>query len=369
IVRNKAAEKAKHVHHQQQAQQGGGGGSGGGSAAPQTISVITHAPATGPSPHDTALQQQQQQQQQQRPGSYSINGILGIAQAEHLQAPSKRKRDEPVIADENRDMNGHAEEDIKRHRTQYNGDQLYSNLWSSKLLDLGQSGGSGGGGGGSPYSVQSFVSDAQAVAFPASTTAAASSAGDLYDTISTMAQSAPAYSTPLAASLEGSTYSTSGVGTSSPLMAGGGGHISPGVPMSVANSTPNPPQAPTHVGSGVAPGTEYAAYSSTYSQYASSYGSYGYGAGGLLTSPYLLGELGNGNRNGGDMTFDALSGMQQQQQQLQQQQQQVIHHHLQQQHTARQNSEARSPLAATRANFGSLSASSPTASAGGLGSC
>jgi hypothetical protein len=49
-----------------------------------------------------------------------------------------------------------------------------------------------------------------------------------------------------ACTTEGSTYSTSGVGTSSPLMAGGGGHISPGVPMSVASSTPNPPQAPSH---------------------------------------------------------------------------------------------------------------------------
>lgn len=30
IVRNKAAEKAKHVHHQQQCQQGAGGQTGGG---------------------------------------------------------------------------------------------------------------------------------------------------------------------------------------------------------------------------------------------------------------------------------------------------------------------------------------------------
>lgn len=30
--------------------------------------------------------------------------------------------------DENRDLNGHAEDEIKRQRTQYNGDQLYSNV-------------------------------------------------------------------------------------------------------------------------------------------------------------------------------------------------------------------------------------------------
>jgi len=32
------------------------------------------------------------------------------------------------VSDENRDLNGHPEDDIKRQRTQYNGDQLYSNV-------------------------------------------------------------------------------------------------------------------------------------------------------------------------------------------------------------------------------------------------
>jgi len=32
------------------------------------------------------------------------------------------------FADENRDLNGHAEEELKRQRAQYNGDQLYSNV-------------------------------------------------------------------------------------------------------------------------------------------------------------------------------------------------------------------------------------------------
>ena len=33
-----------------------------------------------------------------------------------------------VISDENRDLNGHTEDDIKRNRTQYNGDPLYANV-------------------------------------------------------------------------------------------------------------------------------------------------------------------------------------------------------------------------------------------------
>ncbi|KAK1134806.1 hypothetical protein K0M31_007577 [Melipona bicolor] len=72
-----------------------------------------------------------------------------------------------LIADDNRDLNDHPEDDLKRQRSNYNGDQLYSNhpalllqLWSSKwsikdehklLSELGGGGGggaSGGGGGG-----------------------------------------------------------------------------------------------------------------------------------------------------------------------------------------------------------------------------
>jgi hypothetical protein len=85
-VRNKAAEKAKHVHQQQQQQQGQ---TNSGSAPPQTISVITHAPPViTSSPHDTTTLQ--------RTGSYSINGILGIAQADQHLTPTKRKREEPI---------------------------------------------------------------------------------------------------------------------------------------------------------------------------------------------------------------------------------------------------------------------------------
>lgn len=125
IVRNKAAEKAKHVHHQQQNQtcppQNSSGGPAGnsvvnvnnvnsGSPANNSsgitgnVSVIIHSGAV-------SIQQQQQQQQQQaqhstqtqlttgsgsgeqRSTGYSINGILGI---QHTTDPNgnsiKRKR-------------------------------------------------------------------------------------------------------------------------------------------------------------------------------------------------------------------------------------------------------------------------------------
>ncbi|XP_059471062.1 paired box protein Pax-5 isoform X3 [Neocloeon triangulifer] len=375
IVRNKAAEKAKHVHQQQQQQQGQ---NNSGSAPPQTISVITHAPPViSSSPHDTTTLQ--------RTGSYSINGILGIAQADQHLTPTKRKREDPiVISDENRDLNGHTEDDIKRNRTQYNGDPLYANIWSSKLLDLGNAGAAGNGG--SPYSVQSFVSDNQA--FPTTTSA------DLYDSLS---QNTPSYSTPLAASLGSGnltplvpitmqemkpTVTSSGVldssispyqdggatggyhNTSSPLMAGAGGQVSPGIPTSNTSPMPliqhqgsltvlqpapptsSPVTAPAYtvlpsfgqyatstVGS--APGTEYA-YSSTYSQYATPYSSYGYGASGLLMPAEVSGLDGGGN------------GL-----------------HLQPDEYAivEQQAVSRSPLTASRPSSRLLAASSPPASA------
>ncbi|KYM80205.1 hypothetical protein ALC53_09299 [Atta colombica] len=139
IVRNKAAEKAKHAHQQQQAQQQQGQqqgqpGSGG------SVSVIAHAPATAAG-HPAAT----------APNAYSISGILGIPA--HHQDPNgnsiKRKRSvdditiKITIKDpmscrirahtwysvyDNRDLNDHADNDLKRQRNNYNGDQLYSNI-------------------------------------------------------------------------------------------------------------------------------------------------------------------------------------------------------------------------------------------------
>ncbi|KAH6948962.1 hypothetical protein HPB50_027228 [Hyalomma asiaticum] len=80
IVRNKAAEKAKHHHVS----------SNGGSPQPQSspTSVITHAPASA---HESSVSAAAAAAALQRP-SYSINGILGIPSAE----AAKRKRDDQV---------------------------------------------------------------------------------------------------------------------------------------------------------------------------------------------------------------------------------------------------------------------------------
>ncbi|XP_042206885.1 paired box protein Pax-2-B-like isoform X5 [Homarus americanus] len=219
IVRNKAAEKAKH------------GLPGTLSPVSQATSVITHAP---PAPHETALQ---------RPGSYSINGILGIPP--HHTDPNgninKRKREEGTPEGspsthpqegpgdprgahagwhekkighgdkyENRDMNGHSEDDLKRQRTQYNPDPLYTNMiWPKQwptlkseeaaktlLPDLGGV----PGGAASPYSnVQSFVD--HPASYP-SVSAASISTEALYETMSmTQSNSNHVYSPPLATSL------------------------------------------------------------------------------------------------------------------------------------------------------------------------
>ncbi|XP_064090514.1 paired box protein Pax-5-like isoform X8 [Macrobrachium nipponense] len=235
IVRNKAAEKAKHAMP------------GTLSPVSQATSVIAHAP---PAPHETALQ---------RAGSYSINGILGIPPHTDPNGNiNKRKRDD---TDEHRDMNGHPEDDLKRQRTQYNTDPLYTNMiWSKQwptlknedaktlLPDLGSS---VAGGASSPYSsVQSFVDHPSS--YP-SVSASSVSTDALYETMSmTQSNTNHVYSPPLATSL----------GTAS-------------------------------VGSMV----DYT-YSSPYTQYSSTYPTYGYGTGGLLNMcNYGNGVLNNNNNN------------------------------------------------------------------------
>ncbi|XP_042148385.1 paired box protein Pax-5 isoform X2 [Ixodes scapularis] len=120
IVRNKAAEKAKHHHVSS---------SNGGSPQPQSspTSVIAHAPASA---HESSAAVAAAAAALQRP-SYSINGILGIPSAE----AAKRKRDDAHVQqqvhDNTRDLNGEHglhDDEVKRARAQYNGDQIYSNL-------------------------------------------------------------------------------------------------------------------------------------------------------------------------------------------------------------------------------------------------
>ncbi|KAH8385444.1 hypothetical protein KR009_008143 [Drosophila setifemur] len=182
IVRNKAAEKAKHVHHHQQhhmPQNLSGGhnatdsldGSTGTNSDPQVPcggisngsanSANTNSPSTaishGTVPTSVADSVQVPIGQlntdsnstntvnEQRTTGYSINGILGI-QHGHLSHNNnninsannnnstdpncKRKRVE--VHDENRDTNTHSEEEIKRQRMGYSGDQVYPNIWSGK---------------------------------------------------------------------------------------------------------------------------------------------------------------------------------------------------------------------------------------------
>ncbi|KAF9414168.1 hypothetical protein HW555_007833 [Spodoptera exigua] len=124
-------EKAKQAHNQQQQQQEQEISSAQGSV----VSVITHA---GNAPGTTAVLSPTTDQHVTNTGSYSINGILGIEQVEGLHNGNatglKRKRHEDQ--DENRDFNSHSEDDVKRQRSHYNGDQIYSNLWSSSKWSL-----------------------------------------------------------------------------------------------------------------------------------------------------------------------------------------------------------------------------------------
>ncbi|XP_026493597.1 paired box protein Pax-5 isoform X4 [Vanessa tameamea] len=129
IVRNKAAEKAKHAHNQQQQQQQEQEIS---SAQGSVVSVITHA---GNAPGTTAVLSPTTEHVNNT-GSYSINGILGIEQVDGLHNGNGLKRKRHEDQDENRDFNSHSEDDVKRQRSHYNGDQIYSNLWSSSKWSL-----------------------------------------------------------------------------------------------------------------------------------------------------------------------------------------------------------------------------------------
>ncbi|XP_053597766.1 paired box protein Pax-8 isoform X3 [Microplitis demolitor] len=342
IVRNKAAEKAKHAHQQQQAQQQGQPGSGG------SVSVIAHAPATaGGHPAATA------------PNAYSISGILGIPA--HHQDPNgnsiKRKRTDD---DDNRDhLSDHAEDDLKRQRNNYNGDQLYSNLWSSKwnikdeqnklLNELGGAGGTGnsgttgngasgganGGGGGAGNNTSGYYEHS---GFPGNAIATSAELYDSLGSISTMtqAQTPHLYTPPIGGTIGGTltplapltmqelklsqtldgtnmspyhTTESSAVAVSYVNVSGGaGGEHSPPVSLqndgNVTPTTPNTnggdpgltvlqsPVSQAQVASSIPPystmlpsfghyatgGGDYA-YSAAYSQYSSApYTGYGYGA-------------------------------------------------------------------------------------------
>ncbi|KAG7213474.1 hypothetical protein KM043_002745 [Ampulex compressa] len=390
IVRNKAAEKAKHAHQQQQAQQQQGQqqgqpGSGG------SVSVIAHAPATAAG-HPAAT----------APNAYSISGILGIPA--HHQDPNgnsiKRKRTDD---DDNRDLSDHPEDDLKRQRGNYNGDQLYSNFESGRKgkneedrnveaisASIGSSGGLSAIGSGEDAGSESSRSSTRHGVPPVSVIRPLANFGSsirslsqLWSTGGTLTPLAPltmqelklsqtldgANMSPYHTTAESSTVAVSYVG-----VGAGGGEQSP--PISLQNETnatpaaPNtpggdpgltvlqPPVSQPQVASAIPPystmlpsfghyatgGGDYA-YSAAYSQYSSApYSGYGYGAAtsGLLNSTYYycngdtLASSHNNSQQGGGCN-----------------------------NVGPENSTdvaSRSPLAATRASSGA-SAASPTGSA------
>ncbi|KAM7341273.1 paired box protein shaven isoform 2-T2 [Cochliomyia hominivorax] len=154
--------------------------------------------------HHQHQQQHHHQQNQQPQHSSPIN-------TEHHGNNIKRKRlDDPVllISDENRDINMHADEDVKRQRPSYSGDQIYSNIWSGKwcikdehklLSELGTLTTNGG-------SVAAYYDSHNG--FPA---AVATGTNDsmLYDSITTISHSQGSLYTPsIGASIGGSSTLT-----------------------------------------------------------------------------------------------------------------------------------------------------------------
>ncbi|XP_019770834.1 paired box protein Pax-2-A isoform X6 [Dendroctonus ponderosae] len=321
IVRNKAAEKAKHAH--QVATSAGSSSSPGG-----PVSVIAHAPST--------------QLTEARSGGYSINGILGLQHDPNGNSIKRKRIDDH---DENRDLNGHHDDDIKRQRFQYNGDPLCSNLWPSskwsikdehKLLsELGGAGTTTGQTGGY-YDPHGGFAGVTGV----------TSAADIYDTINTMSQAGQnLYTPPLAGSLGSSSltplapitmhemkiettrlmdptkydpsmspYHSVATENNSPYNMNTVEGSSPSIPLAMpaepptsqAAGSPDPaaltvlqpsgsgqhystmlPSFTGYSGTTVVPGTDYA-YSTAYSQYGAAYGTYGYGSAssGLLNSYY-----------------------------------------------------------------------------------
>ncbi|XP_055314430.1 paired box protein Pax-5 isoform X6 [Sitodiplosis mosellana] len=369
IVRNKAAEKAKHVHHQQQNQTCPPQNSSGGPAGNSVVNVNNvnsgssannNSGITGNVSviiHSGNIQQQQQQQQaqqhstqtqlttgsgsgEQRSTGYSINGILGI---QHTTDPNgnsiKRKR----IDDDARDI--HGDDDLKRQRNQYNGDQIYSNLWSSKwcikeeqkmFSELSAANGIGGGGGNGNAAAAYYDSHHNGFS---TANGVGSTESILYDGITTISQAQSSLYTP-------PVVSTLGPGSLTPL-----------APISMQEmklSSGNLLDHPSFQGgSTVVPGTEYA-YSPAYPQYGNAYSPYGYSssAGGLLNSAYYYSSndgpngctLLVGGSSSSSNSADLING-------------------LHTQSTISSSShEIRSPLAATRANS-LASAASPTGSA------
>ncbi|XP_034139353.1 paired box protein Pax-2 isoform X7 [Drosophila guanche] len=347
IVRNKAAEKAKHVHHHQQhhMQHNLSGGqhatesldsstgansdplaAGVGTSSSSTNSANTNTSAVASSviahaPISTSAADSVQDPighlnnnsngtsngnvsagPEHRTTGYSINGILGIQHGHHSQnnnnnnstnnnnnnntTDSGFKRKRIDAHDENRDTNIHSDDEAKRQRLGYSGDPIYPNIWSGKWC----------------------IKDEHKLL------------SELGNLTTSSGNNAPSYYEPSngfsATTITGSGAAPSGNDTS--ML-----YDSIATMSQTQGALYTQTLGPSIGCSSVVPGTEYA-YSSAYSQYGGAYGSYGYGAsGGLVNSSYYY---------EGGQPQSALS------------------------------QDLRSPLAATRANS-LASAASPTGSA------
>ncbi|XP_034670371.1 paired box protein Pax-2 isoform X5 [Drosophila subobscura] len=346
IVRNKAAEKAKHVHHHQQhhMQHNLSGGhnatesldsSTGANSDPQAAGVGTSSSSTNSAntttsavasaviahaPISTSAADSVQDPighlnnnsngtsngnvsagPEHRTTGYSINGILGIQHGHHSQnnnnnstnnnnnnntTDSGFKRKRIDAHDENRDTNIHSDDEAKRQRLGYSGDPIYPNIWSGKWC----------------------IKDEHKLL------------SELGNLTTSSGNNAPSYYEPSngfsATTISGSGAAPSGNDTS--ML-----YDSIATMSQTQGALYTQTLGPSIGCSSVVPGTEYA-YSSAYSQYGGAYGSYGYSAsGGLVNSSYYY---------EGGQPQSALS------------------------------QDLRSPLAATRANS-LASAASPTGSA------
>ncbi|XP_016967418.1 paired box protein Pax-2 isoform X5 [Drosophila biarmipes] len=341
IVRNKAAEKAKHVHHHQQhhVPQGLGGGhiatesldsstgtigepqppSGGtsnssaNSANPNAsaATVATHAsiPTSGSDTVQVSVGQINANSNdtsngninsttEQRTTGYSINGILGIQHGQHSHNnnnnssvsnnnntdPTNCKRKRIEAHDENRDTNIHSEDDGKRQRMGYSGDPLYPNIWPGKwcIKDehklLAELGNLTAGTGNCASSYYEASNGFSTNSISGSGSGPTPSSSD----------TSMLYDSISTISQSQSSLYTPTIGPSI-----GGSPLTPLVPISMhemklsANSVQEQTIAPFYTGcSSVVPSTDYA-YNPAYTQYGGAYGSYGYGAGGgLINSSY-----------------------------------------------------------------------------------
>ncbi|XP_060661195.1 probable serine/threonine-protein kinase ndrD isoform X3 [Drosophila nasuta] len=167
---------------------------------------------------------------------YSINGILGLQHAHPLQSANnnntannnvsdpngKRKRIEGH--DENRDVNMHVEEDVKRQRFAYGGDHIYQNIWSGKwcikdehklLSELGNLTTNSNNGVPTYYEAppNAFSSNSISCASASVGSTIGNDSTMLYDSIATISQSQSTLYTPpigssIAIAIENGSYAT-----------------------------------------------------------------------------------------------------------------------------------------------------------------